>query len=117
MQQLRARPLLWDLLGRIDIARTLLATPGTPEEDLVPSLLALSDVMATGWHAAVSAGVGPGSSVVVVGDGAVGLCGVIAAVRLGASLVVAMSRHEPRQALGRERRAAGASPNSSRRRR
>ncbi|MGV8909975.1 MAG: zinc-dependent alcohol dehydrogenase family protein [Propionicimonas sp.] len=76
---------------------TLLATPEMPSDDLIPSILALSDVMCTGWHAAVSAGVGPGKSVAVVGDGAVGLCGVLAAVQLGAETVIAMSRHEPRQ--------------------
>ncbi len=76
---------------------TLVATPGQPDPDLVPSLLALSDVMSTGWHAAVSAGVRPGMSVAVVGDGAVGLSGVLAAARLGATTIVAMSRHEARQ--------------------
>ena len=76
---------------------TLLATPGMPDEDLIPSILTLSDVMCTGWHAAVSAGVGPGRSVAVVGDGAVGLCAVLASVQLGAETVIAMSRHEPRQ--------------------
>jgi threonine dehydrogenase-like Zn-dependent dehydrogenase len=77
------------------------ATPGQPPEDLVPSLLALSDVMATGWHAAVSAGVQPGMTVAVVGDGAVGLCGVLAAAALGAARVIAMSRHASRQAMAR----------------
>ncbi len=72
-----------------------------PDEALIPSLLALSDVMATGWHAAVSARVAPGGTAVVVGDGAVGLCGVIAARQLGAERVVAMSRHPDRQALAR----------------
>ncbi len=76
---------------------TLLATPELPADDLIPSILALSDVMCTGWHAAVSAGVGPGKSVAVVGDGAVGLCAVLAAVQLGAETVIAMSRHESRQ--------------------
>lgn len=80
---------------------TLVATPETPPDDLVPSLLALSDVMATGWYAAVCAGVTPGSTAVVVGDGAVGLSGVLAAAQLGAERVVAMSRHEPRQRLAR----------------
>lgn len=80
---------------------TLVATPGRPDDALVPSLLTLSDVMCTGWHAAVSAGVVPGSTVVVVGDGAVGLCGVLAAAQLGAERVVAMSRHADRQALAR----------------
>lgn len=81
---------------------TLLATPTMPDDDLIPSILALSDVMCTGWHAAVSAGVGPGTSVAVVGDGAVGLCAVLAAVQLGASTVIAMSRHEARQTVARE---------------
>lgn len=81
---------------------TVVATPGVPDESLVPSLLTLSDVMGTGWHAAVAARVRPGGTVVVVGDGAVGLCGVLAASRLGAARVVAMSRHEPRQKLARE---------------
>src|SRR4029450_5954201 len=74
---------------------TLIATPGQPDTDLIPSLLALSDVMCTGWHAAVSAGVQPGSNVVVVGDGAVGLSGVLAAAQLGATTIIAMSRHPP----------------------
>jgi len=78
---------------------SLVRTDGMPEEKLIPSLLTLSDVMATGWHAAVAAGVRPGSTAVVVGDGAVGLCGVLAAAQLGAERVVAMSRHESRQRL------------------
>jgi len=78
---------------------TLVATPDEPPKDLIPSLLSLSDVMATGWHAAVSAGVEPGMTVAVVGDGAVGLCGVLAAAQLGAERVIAMSRHESRQKL------------------
>ena len=81
---------------------TLLATPTMPEADLLPSILALSDVMCTGWHAAVSAGVGPGTSVAVVGDGAVGLCAVLASVQLGAETVIAMSRHEDRQKVALE---------------
>ena len=80
---------------------TLVATPTMPDDDLIPSILTLSDVMCTGWHAAVSAGVGPGKSVAVVGDGAVGLCGVLAAVQLGAETVIAMSRHEARQKVAR----------------
>jgi threonine dehydrogenase-like Zn-dependent dehydrogenase len=72
------------------------------EDSLVPSLLALSDVMGTGHHAAVSAGVTAGSTVAVVGDGAVGLCAVLAAKRLGAARIVAMSRHESRQRLATE---------------
>lgn len=81
---------------------TLVALPGQPAEDLVPSLLTLSDVMCTGHHAASSARVGPGSTVAVVGDGAVGLCAVLAARRLGAERVVAMSRHQARQDLALE---------------
>lgn len=78
---------------------SLVKTDGTPDEAMLPSLLTLTDVMATGWHAAVAAGVREGSTVVVVGDGAVGLCGVLAASVMGAERVVAMSRHEPRQQL------------------
>ncbi|RZU63737.1 hypothetical protein EV379_0026 [Microterricola gilva] len=81
---------------------TLVATPSLPDAALVPSLLTLADVMGTGHHAAVSAGVTPGSTVAVVGDGAVGLCAVIAAKRLGAARVIAMSRHPERQALALE---------------
>lgn len=80
---------------------TLYPTPQPPSAALVPSLLTLSDVMCTGHHCAVSGGVGPGSTVVVVGDGAVGLCAVLAAVRLGADQVIAMSRHESRQQVAR----------------
>jgi threonine dehydrogenase-like Zn-dependent dehydrogenase len=80
---------------------TLVPTP-MPDEALIPSLLTLSDVMGTGHHAAVSAGVTKGSTVVVVGDGAVGLCAILAAKRLGASRIVAMSRHADRQAIARE---------------
>jgi threonine dehydrogenase-like Zn-dependent dehydrogenase len=81
---------------------TLVATPARPDDELIPSLLALSDVMGTGWYAAVAAEVEPGSTVAVVGDGAVGLCGVIAARELGAERIIAMSRHEARQKLARE---------------
>jgi threonine dehydrogenase-like Zn-dependent dehydrogenase len=81
---------------------TLVATPEVPDDSLVPSLLTLSDVMGTGWHAARSARVKAGDTVVVVGDGAVGLCGVLAAARMGAERVVALSRHEDRQKLARE---------------
>jgi threonine dehydrogenase-like Zn-dependent dehydrogenase len=81
---------------------TLVATDDMPDERLIPGLLTLADVMGTGHHAAVSAGVKAGSSVVVVGDGAVGLCGVLAAKRLGAARIVAMSRHADRQAIARE---------------
>jgi len=79
---------------------SLVAVVGVPDPSLIPSLLALSDVMPTGWHAAVSAGVTAGGSVVVVGDGAVGLCGVLAASVMGAETIVLMSRHESRQQLG-----------------
>lgn len=80
---------------------SLVRTDGLPDAALLPSLLALSDVMPTGWHAAVAAGVRPGRTAVVVGDGAVGLCGVLAAATMGAETIVAMSRHEPRQAIAR----------------
>jgi threonine dehydrogenase-like Zn-dependent dehydrogenase len=81
---------------------TLVATPTPPEDALIPSLLTLSDVMGTGHHAAMAADVGPGHTVVVVGDGAVGLCGVLAARRLGAERVIAMSRHKARQEVATE---------------
>jgi threonine dehydrogenase-like Zn-dependent dehydrogenase len=80
---------------------TLVSTRETPDEAMVPSLLALSDVMGTGWHAAIAADVQEGDTVVVVGDGAVGLSGVLAASRMGAARVVAMSRHETRQQIAR----------------
>ena len=80
---------------------TLVATRETPDTAMVPSLLALSDVMGTGWHAATAAGVQEGDTVVVVGDGAVGLSGVLAASRMGAERVVTMSRHEERQQIAR----------------
>lgn len=81
---------------------TLVATPDLPEADLVPSLLAASDVLGTGWFAADAAGAGPGKTVAVVGDGAVGLLGVLAAKHLGAERVIAVSRHESRQRLALE---------------
>jgi threonine dehydrogenase-like Zn-dependent dehydrogenase len=81
---------------------TLVATPGEPASELIPSLLALSDVAGTGWYAARAAEVRPGATVAVVGDGAVGLCGVIAAREFGAERIIAMSRHEARQQLARE---------------
>ncbi|ALO97599.1 Alcohol dehydrogenase [Streptomyces hygroscopicus subsp. limoneus] len=81
---------------------TLVATDGVPDEEFWPGLLAVSDVMGTGWYAAEAAEVEPGSTAVVVGDGAVGLCAVIAAKEMGAERIVAMSRHEPRQKLARE---------------
>ena len=81
---------------------TLVATPEVPPDDLVPGFLAASDVLGTGWFGAVAAEVGPGKTVAVVGDGAVGLLGVLAAQQLGAERIIAMSRHEPRQQLARE---------------
>jgi threonine dehydrogenase-like Zn-dependent dehydrogenase len=81
---------------------TLVATPAVPADDLVPDFLAASDVLGTGWFAAVAAEAGPGKTVAVVGDGAVGLLGVLAAGELGAERIIAMSRHEPRQQLARE---------------
>ncbi|MEU4093191.1 zinc-dependent alcohol dehydrogenase family protein [Streptomyces sp. NPDC026673] len=81
---------------------TLVATEQTPAEVFWPGLLAVSDVMGTGWWAADAAEVRPGSTAVVVGDGAVGLCGVIAAKERGAERIIAMSRHASRQALARE---------------
>lgn len=81
---------------------TLVATPGHPDPDLIPSLLAASDVLGTGWFGAVAAQAGPGKTVAVVGDGAVGLLAVLAAKQLGAERIIAMSRHESRQKLARE---------------
>jgi threonine dehydrogenase-like Zn-dependent dehydrogenase len=81
---------------------TLVRTPDVPADDLIPDLLALSDVLGTGWFGAVAAEVGPGKIVAVVGDGAVGLLGVLAAKQLGAERIIAMSRNEPRQKLARE---------------
>lgn len=80
---------------------TLVATPAQPTPDLIPSLLAASDVLGTGWFGAVAAEVGPGKTVAVVGDGAVGLMGVLAAKQLGAERIIAMSRHRDRQELAR----------------
>ena len=90
---------------RVPLAEsTLVKVPGVtePDAELTANLLTLSDVMATGHHAALAAKVAPGRTVVVVGDGAVGLCGVLAAKRLGAERIIAMSRHADRQALARE---------------
>jgi threonine dehydrogenase-like Zn-dependent dehydrogenase len=89
--------------ARIPLADgTLVATPAVPSADLIPSFLAASDVLGTGWFAAVAAEVGPGKTVAVVGDGAVGLLGVLAAKQLGAERIIAMSRHAPRQKLALE---------------
>ena len=81
---------------------TLVATPGTPPDDLLPSLLTVSDVLGTGWFAADAANVKPGSTAVVVGDGAVGLLGVLSAKVMGAGRIIAMSRHKQRQQLAEE---------------
>jgi threonine dehydrogenase-like Zn-dependent dehydrogenase len=81
---------------------TLVATPEVPSDDLVPSLLALSDVMGTGWFATDAANVKPGATVAVVGDGAVGLLGVLSAKQIGAERIIAMSRHSSRQKLARD---------------
>ena len=81
---------------------TLVATPGLPSDDLLPSLLTLSDVMGTGWFAADAANVKPGSTVAVVGDGAVGLLGVLSAKQMGAARIIIMSRHKTRQELALE---------------
>jgi threonine dehydrogenase-like Zn-dependent dehydrogenase len=81
---------------------TLVPTDDVPDDELTPSLLALSDVMGTGWFAADAANVRPGNTVVVVGDGAVGLLGVLSARQMGAERIIAMSRHPDRQKLARE---------------
>src|SRR5512138_1609749 len=89
--------------ARIPLADgTLVATPDLPPADLIPSLLSASDVLGTGWFGAVAAGVGPGKTVVVVGDGAVGLLGVLSAKQMGAERIIAMSRHAARQKLALE---------------
>jgi threonine dehydrogenase-like Zn-dependent dehydrogenase len=81
---------------------TLVVTPGLPSKEMLPGLLATSDVLGTGWFAADAAAVAPGKTVAVVGDGAVGLCGVIAAKHMGAERIIVMSRHEARQQLAKE---------------
>jgi threonine dehydrogenase-like Zn-dependent dehydrogenase len=81
---------------------TLVTTPDIPSKDLIPSLLALSDVMGTGWFAADAANVKPGATVVVVGDGAVGVLGVLSARQMGAERIIAMSRNPARQKLAME---------------
>ena len=81
---------------------TLVTTPEVPNDELIPSLLTASDVLGTGWFAAAAANVKPGATVVVVGDGAVGLLGVLSAAQMGAERIIAMSRHASRQKLARE---------------
>src|ERR687891_1132405 len=89
-------------LARVPLADgTLVATPEQPPADLILSFLAASDVLGTGWFGAVAAEVGPGKTVAVVGDGAVGLLAVLAARHLGAERIIAMSRHDARQKLAR----------------
>jgi threonine dehydrogenase-like Zn-dependent dehydrogenase len=89
--------------ARIPLADgTLVAAPEVPSAELLPHYLAASDVLGTGWFAAVAAEVGPGKTVAVVGDGAVGLLGVLAACELGAERIIAMSRHADRQQLATE---------------
>ncbi|MDP9412145.1 MAG: zinc-dependent alcohol dehydrogenase family protein [Actinomycetota bacterium] len=89
--------------ARIPLADgTLVATPDVPSDDLIPSLLAASDVLGTGWFAADAAAAGPGKTVAVVGDGAVGLLAILSAKQMGAERIIAMSRHEARQQLARE---------------
>jgi threonine dehydrogenase-like Zn-dependent dehydrogenase len=90
-------------IARVPLADgTLVATPELPSDDLLPSLLTASDVLGTGWFAAHAANVKPGSTVVVVGDGAVGLLGVLSAKQMGAERIIAMSRHQTRQKLAKE---------------
>jgi threonine dehydrogenase-like Zn-dependent dehydrogenase len=90
-------------LARVPLADgTLVATAEVPADDLIPSLLATSDVLGTGWYAADAARVQPGSTVVVVGDGAVGLMAVLAAKQMEAGRIIAMSRHKTRQDLALE---------------
>ncbi len=88
---------------RVPLANgTLVATPEIPSKEMIPNLLTLSDVMGTGWFAAFAADVKPGKTVAVVGDGAVGLLGVLSARQMGARRIIAMSRHGARQELARE---------------
>ena len=90
-------------LARVPLADgTLVGLDQHPDEDLIPSLLAASDVLGTGWYAADAARVIPGATVVVVGDGAVGLMGILAAQQMGAGRIIAMSRHAARQTLAKE---------------
>lgn len=90
-------------LARVPLADgTLVATAELPADDLIPSLLATSDVLGTGWYAADAARVQPGSTAVVVGDGAVGLMGILSAKQMGAERIIAMSRHKTRQDLALE---------------
>src|SRR5213596_2310522 len=98
------RELMGSIGTQAELARVPLAdgTLVAPPDDLIPSFLAASDVLGTGWFGAVGAEAGPGKNVVVVGDGAVGLLAVLAAKQLGAERIIAMSRHQTRQRLARE---------------
>lgn len=88
---------------RVPLAEgTLVATPGSPDAGAIPSLLAASDVFGTGWFGAHAAEVAPGKTVAVVGDGAVGICAVLAARHMGAERIIVMSRHPSRQSLARQ---------------
>src|SRR4029079_8171211 len=84
---------------------TLVATPEMPSNEMIPHMLALSDVMGTGWFAAEAAKGKTGSTDAVVGDGAVGILAVLSAKQMGAERIIAMSRHAPRQKLAKEFRA------------
>ena len=89
--------------ARIPLADgTLVATPELPPDDLIPSLLSASDVLGTGWFGAAAAAAGAGKTVAVVGDGAVGLLGVLSARQMGAERIIIMSRHADRQKLALE---------------
>lgn len=104
----RHRTLMGEIGTQAEYARvpladgTLVATPGPPDPDLIPSLLAASDVLGTGWFAADAANAGPGRTIAVVGDGAVGLCAVLAAKHMGTERIIVSSRHADRQALARD---------------
>src|SRR6266436_3253661 len=88
---------------RVPLAEgTLVPTPGVPAKEMIPNLLATSDVLGTGWFAADAANVRPGMTVAVVGDGAVGLLAVLSTRQMGAERIIAMSRHEKRQKLAME---------------
>ena len=103
-------------LFRVPLADgTLVATAEIPSDAVIPSLLTASDVLGTGWFAADAANVTPGATVAVVGDGAVGLLGVLSAKQMGAERIIAMSRHESRQKLAHEFARPTSSPSAVRR--
>jgi threonine dehydrogenase-like Zn-dependent dehydrogenase len=106
----RREPVLGAQSGRLRVPLadgTLVATPGIPPDDLIPGLLACSDVLGTGWYAADAAKAGPGKTVAVVGDGAVGLLATLSAREMGAERILVMSRNPARQKLAREFGATG----------